>query len=135
MSLDPVLAASAPIKLHLVSAVLAMIVASAIFLNRKGTRFHRGLGWAFVVFLSATTITAIFIRRTEGIPNFAGFTPIHLFVILTAILLPAAIIRIRRGDVRGHARSMIGLVIGALGIAGLLAFLPGRVLHAALFGG
>jgi uncharacterized membrane protein len=135
MTLEPILAAPLPIKLHLVSAVASMIVAATIFLNRKGTAFHRTLGWAFVVFLSATAISAIFIRRTEGVPNIAGFTPIHIFVVLTAIGLPAALVRIRRGDVKGHARAMRNLVFGALVIAGALAFLPGRVLNAALFGG
>lgn len=135
MTLEPILTASFPIKLHLVSAIASMVVAATVFLNRKGTRFHKTLGWAFAVFITATAVTAIFIRRTHGIPNIAGFTPIHLFVLLTAIQLPRALLKIRRGDVEGHARSMRGLVLGALIIAGVLAFLPGRVMYQALFGG
>lgn len=135
MTLEPILTASVPIKLHLFSAIASAITAGAIFLNRKGTRFHRALGWAFVVFMIATAISAIFIRRTVGIPNIAGFTPIHIFVVLTAIALPGGLIRIRRGDVAGHARAMRSLVFGALVIAGVLAFLPGRALNVALFGG
>jgi len=41
----------------------------------------------------------------------------------------------RRGNIRGHKRSMIGLFAGALIIAGIFTFVPGRIMHAVLFGG
>jgi uncharacterized membrane protein len=34
-----------------------------------------------------------------------------------------------------HKRSMLGVFIGGLLIAGNLAFLPGRIMHAVAFGG
>ena len=37
-------------------------------------------------------------------------------------------------DVRRHQRAMIGLFAGALVIAGVFTFLPGRIMHAVLFG-
>lgn len=131
---EPIAEASLPIIIHLCAAVSAALIASVIFLNRKGTKFHKTLGWSYVVLMTITAVSAIFIRRTEGIPNIAGFTPIHLFIVLTALTLPRAITRIRRGDVRGHAASMISLYIGAIIIAGALAFMPGRILHKAFFG-
>ncbi|MEQ1929076.1 MAG: DUF2306 domain-containing protein [Parvularculaceae bacterium] len=130
---DLIAEAPLPIVIHLCAAILAAAFGAIIFLNRKGTAFHKTLGWGFVVLMSITAISAIFIRRTEGIPNIAGFTPIHLFVVITALGLPHALLRIRRGDVRGHAAGMIGLYVGAILIAGVLAFLPGRLMHALVF--
>ncbi len=135
MDLTPVFDSSIAVKTHLASALLAMVVGVVIFLNRKGTRFHKTLGWSFVTLMSITAISAIFIRNLSAVvPNIAGFTPIHLFVVLTAFSLPRALIYIRNGNVRGHAATMIGLYIGAIVVAGVLAFLPGRVLNAVFFG-
>ena len=132
----PQLIAEAPIEVvvHLCAAIASALFGAIIFLNRKGTRFHKTLGWSFVVAMTVTAVSAVFIRRTEGIPNIAGFTPIHLFVVLTAIGLPRALMRIRKGNVRGHASSMISLYVGAILIAGVLAYLPGRLMYALVFG-
>jgi uncharacterized membrane protein len=35
----------------------------------------------------------------------------------------------------GHRSTMIGLYVGALVIAGLFTFVPGRIMHKVLFGG
>jgi uncharacterized membrane protein len=60
------------------------------------------------------------------IHTLAGFTPIHLFTLLTRVLLPVAAQRARRHERAGHARAMTGLLRGALVIAGLFALAPGR---------
>lgn len=135
MDLSPVFDAPLSVKTHLAAALLALVFGAAIFANVKGTSLHRIMGWAYVTFISITALTAVFIRRGEGIANIAGFTPVHLFVVLTAATLPLALIRIRKGDVKGHAQAMIGLYVGAIIIAGLLAFLPGRILNRVFFGG
>jgi uncharacterized membrane protein len=134
MNFEPIAAASPQIQIHLFAALFAFVVGTIILLNRKGTNVHKAMGWTFVVLMALTAASAIFIRRTEGIPNIAGFTPIHLFVALTAVSLPMAIVNIKRGRVRAHAASMIGLFIGALVIAGALTLLPGRIMHSVFFG-
>jgi len=48
--------------------------------------------------------------------------------------IPAGFVAIRKGDVKGHRGSMTGVYIGGILIAGTLAFSPGRMLHAWLFG-
>lgn len=40
----------------------------------------------------------------------------------------------RRHDVARHAQIISGFVIGGVGIAGITAFLPGRILWAVFFG-
>lgn len=132
----PILAASPQIKIHLLAALGACVLGLTIFLHQKGTRFHKTMGWTYVALMTITAVSAVFIRRPEGAGwSLNGYTPIHLFVVLTAVSLPVALIAIRSGNVRAHARSMIGLFIGAILIAGALTLLPGRIMHAVFFGG
>jgi uncharacterized membrane protein len=137
MDLTPLFEAAPQIKVHVVAVTLATFFGVIIFLNRKGSGFHKLMGWTYVLLMTATAVSAAFIRRPPGgdFPNIAGYTPIHLFVVLTAITLPMAIIHIKAGRVRQHAGSMIGLFVGGVIIAGILAFLPGRIMHAIAFGG
>lgn len=136
MHFTPILHASVPIKLHLATVLPAFLLGTVILLNVKGTRAHKIMGWTYVALMAATAASAIFIHSgaSGGMPNIAGYTPIHLFVLLTAFALPMAIYKIRRGDVAGHKRAMLSLYIGGFIVAGLLTFLPGRVMHAVFFG-
>jgi uncharacterized membrane protein len=137
MDLTPLLETSLQIKTHVVAVIGAMLLGLVIFLNRKGTSFHKTLGWTFVTLMTITAVSAVFIRRApgDGFPSIAGFTPIHLFVVLTAVALPMGIAHIKNGRVARHASTMIGLFVGAIVIAGILAFLPGRIMHQVVFGG
>ena len=49
-------------------------------------------------------------------------------------MLPLAVSHARRHAVERHRRAMLGLFIGALVIAGVFTFLPGRIMHAVVFG-
>lgn len=62
------------------------------------------------------------------------WSPIHLLAIYTLIMLPIAVLAAHRHDVRRHRRVMIGISVGALVIAGLFTFVPGRIMHAVAFG-
>ncbi len=137
MDLTPLLEAPLQIQTHVVAVVGATLLGLVIFLNRKGTSFHKTLGWTYVTLMAITAVSAIFIRRPpgDGFPNFAGFTPIHLFVVLTAVALPVGILHIKSGRVGRHASTMIGLFVGGVIIAGVLAFLPGRIMNQVAFGG
>lgn len=137
MNLTPLLEAAPQIQVHVVAVVLATLFGVVIFLNRKGTGFHKLMGWTYVVLMSVTAASAVFIRRPPGgdFPSIAGYTPIHLFVVMAAISLPLAIVHIKAGRVQHHARAMIGLFVGAILIAGVLAFQPGRIMHEVAFGG
>ena len=49
-------------------------------------------------------------------------------------MLPLAVWRAHTHQVVAHRRAMIGLFSGALVIAGLFTLLPGRIMHAVVFG-
>lgn len=77
-------------------------------------------------------VTAFFIH---GLRVVGPWSPIHLLAIMVLVLLPLAVMRARQHRVKAHARTMTGIFLGALVVAGLFTLLPGRVMHAVLFGG
>jgi uncharacterized membrane protein len=62
------------------------------------------------------------------------WSPIHLLAILTLVLLPIAVLAARRHNVKSHRGHMIGLFTGALLVAGLFTFYPGRIMYQVVFG-
>lgn len=122
------LAATHPlVALHLAAALLALVAGALVMARRKGTPLHRVLGWSFVAAMALTALSSAFMRDSH-LPSIAGFTPIHIFTVLTLVGLPRAIWQIRRGDVTGHRRTMQGLFIGGCLVAGAFTLLPGRFL-------
>jgi uncharacterized membrane protein len=63
------------------------------------------------------------------------WSPIHLLSIFTLVMLPYGVLMARRHVLIGHKLTMLGLFAGALVIAGIFTFAPGRIMHQVLFGG
>jgi uncharacterized membrane protein len=120
------------IALHLFAALLALAVGAAVMLRRKGTVNHKALGWFWAILMFTVALTSVFIRD-YGLPNIAGYTPIHLFTVLTAVMLPIGIVQIRRGNVSVHRKVMTRLFYGACVTAGLFTLLPNRFLGSLLW--
>jgi len=80
--------------------------------------------------MTITAGAAFFIRSIGQ----GHFSPIHLFVPLTLYGVVAAIWCAHRGNIAGHRRAMLGLYFGGLILAGVLAFLPGRIMYRVFFG-
>jgi uncharacterized membrane protein len=128
---DVLMAAPPSVQIHVAGAVFALVIGAVIILLPKGTGFHRLLGWSWVGSMIIVAVTSIVMVADLH----TGINPLHVFTALTAISLWAALTGIRRGDVRRHAGSMIGLYVGGLIIAGIFAFIPGRMMWQAVFGG
>ena len=112
---------------HLVTAFAALLIGAVVMLRRKGTGSHRAWGWAWVLAMGATTVASAFIRD-YGMPNIAGYTPIHFFTVFVAFNLPRGIWYIRQGNVQAHRKTMRGMYIGGCIVAGVFTLLPGRFL-------
>ena len=104
----------------------------AQFAAPKGTLPHRTIGWIWVALMATIAISSFWIH---GYRMIGPFSPIHLLSIFTLIMLPLAVLHARRHNVVRHRHIMIGIFLGALVIAGLFTFVPGRIMHAVLFGG
>jgi uncharacterized membrane protein len=118
---------------HLATIVPAFLIATYLLIRRKGTPNHKVLGKIYMVLMLVTATITLFMPAQVG-PRVVGhFGFIHLFSLLVFWSVPMAFINARRGDVKGHRSSMIGLYVGGLLIAGSFAFMPGRLLHSWLF--
>ena len=118
------------IKIHIAAAVLAFAIGFILMLRPKGVGLHKTMGWMWVAAMGATAVSSFFITGLNG----DAFSLIHLLSGWTVVALPMAVYAIRRRDVMLHRRFMTGLFFGGMVIAGLLAFLPGRVMYMMFFG-
>lgn len=139
MSLQPLLDAPWVIQIHAFSALAAFFLGIIQLSAPKGTLPHRTLGVLWVVLMIAVTVSSIFIRPAlvPGLPFMQWFSFIHLFTMLTAFGLFGGIRFLLRGgpNMKQHKGPFIGMFIGGLVVAGALAFLPGRIMNAVVFGG
>ena len=131
MSFAPLLNAAPVIQLHAFAAMAAFVLGLVQFAAPKGTLPHRTIGWIWVALLAIIAISSFWIHT---IRLWGPFSPIHLLSIMTLITLPLAVYAAHRHKVGAHKRAMISIFLGALVIAGLFTFVPGRVMHAVAFG-
>ncbi len=119
------------IAIHLSAALSAVALGPVALWARKGRfphpRLHRAFGYAWVTMMLVTATTAIFIRDT-GLPNIAGYTPIHLLVPVVFVSLFGAFRALAKGDIRRHRMAMQALYVGACIVAGVFTLLPARYL-------
>ncbi len=118
------------VQLHVYAAVTALLLGTVILLRPKGRSLHKTLGWAWVFAMAAAAGSSLFIRGL----NHGAFSFVHLLSGWTIITLPLAIFAIRNRRVAVHRRAMTGMFVGGLIVAGVLSFLPGRVMFEMFFG-
>ena len=131
MSLTPLLDAAPAIPMHAFAAMAAFVLGVVQFAAPKGTLPHRTVGWIWVTLMALVAVSSFWIHR---IRLFGPLSPIHLLSIFVLVMLPIAVWKAHRHQVSGHRRAMTGMFLGALVIAGVFTLLPGRIMHAVIFG-
>ena len=131
MSLGPLLSAPPPIPWHAFAAFAALAVGGAQLALPKGTMRHRVLGYAWVALMLVIAISSFWIQQIRLV---GPFSPIHLLSILVLITVPLAVWHAHNHRVAKHRKVMISLYVFALIGAGLFTLLPGRIMHAVVFG-
>jgi uncharacterized membrane protein len=126
------LAANPSIQLHAFAATGAFLLGAVQLAAPKGTLPHRIIGSIWVLLMLVVGISAFFIHQLR---IWGPWSPIHLLAIFTLVMLPVAVWRAHQHAVEQHRRAMLGLFFGGLVIAGLFTFMPGRIMHAVVFGG
>lgn len=131
MEMSPVIA------VHMTAALAAVATGPVALWARKGAvqrpRLHRAFGYAWVTLMVLAAVSSIFIRD-HGLPNIAGYTPIHLLVPYTLFSITMAFVYLARGNVVGHRKTMQWLYLGACVIAGAFTLLPNRYLGRLIWG-
>jgi uncharacterized membrane protein len=131
VSLAPLLNASPAIQIHAFAAMAAFALGVVQLTAPKGTLPHRTIGWAWVVLMMMVCVTSFWIHELRV---WGPWSPIHLLSIFTLGALPFAVIHARRHNVIRHRKAMIGIFTGALVIAGIFTFWPGRIMYAVVTG-
>lgn len=110
-------------------AILVLVVTGWILLALpKGNRRHRQLGWAWVTGMVLMGLTSL------AVPHGDSWVAAYVGGGSALVLLGFGVYFIRAGKARHHARTMVMLMI-ALALMTMLAFLPGRLLHEVFFAG
>jgi uncharacterized membrane protein len=115
---------------HLGTMMTALAITPAILWHPRGTMRHRVLGYTWVACLFVTAALSFWIRVSH--PGHLSF--IHILSAWTLVILPVIVFAARSGNVVRHRRSVRGMVIGALLIAGFFTLPPFRMLGEWLFG-
>lgn len=119
----------AVIWLHLASIMLALALTPVLLWRPRGTRGHRQLGYAWSAAMLLTALDSLFVTTSRP----GHFSPIHVLSVATLVLVPVLVITARRHKVARHRRTVRGLIIGALLIAGFFTFPFDRLLGHWLF--
>jgi uncharacterized membrane protein len=131
MSLQPLLSAAPAIQIHAFAAMTAFALGLVQLTAPKGTLPHRAVGYVWVALMVVVAGTSFWIHDLRV---WGPWSPIHLLSIFTLGALPFAILHARHHRVTQHRNAMVAMFAGALLIAGLFTFLPGRIMHAVAFG-
>jgi uncharacterized membrane protein len=131
MSLAPLLDAPRTIPLHAFAAMTAFVLGVVQLVAPKGTLPHRTIGWIWVGLMLAVAISSFWIHQIRLV---GPWSPIHLLSIFTLLMLPLGVWKAHCHEVRDHRRIMIAMFSGALVVAGLFTLVPGRIMHAVVFG-
>lgn len=118
-----------PSAIHLAAVLPALVIGVAQLARPKGTRPHKVLGWIWVASMLVAALSSFWIME---IRRGAGWSVIHLLSLWVLIALALSLWHVRRGNVRGHRRYMIGTLLGLAG-AGIGALMPGRFLAQLIF--
>lgn len=125
------------VLMHLSAALAAICLGPIALWARKGTlqrpRVHRAFGYAWVSMMIVAATTAIFIRDFS-LPNWMGYTPVHVLVPLTAWTLYKSFRALIAGNIVSHRRSMQALYLAACVAGGLFTLLPQRFLGQLIWG-
>ena len=121
--------ASLMVKLHVLGAVTAFSIGVVLLRGVKGTGMHRKLGYAWVAAMALAAVSSFFLTGLNG----NHFSFIHGLSAWTVIGLPMAVASARSKNIRKHSRDMTNIFTGGLMVAGLFAFLPGRMLWSVFF--
>ena len=131
MSLARLLDAAPIIQVHAFSAIAAFALGIVQLAAPKGTLPHRTLGWMWVVLMVIVAASSFWIHELR---LWGPWSPIHLLAIFTLAMLPLAVLHARRHRVGRHRNAMIAIFASALVVAGLFTLMPGRIMHAVVFG-
>lgn len=129
--LSPITDAGLAVQLHIAAVMLAIALLPLTLWRRRKDRLHRMAGYGWVGAMAAAALSSFFISH---FPLVGPFGPIHLLSVYVLWGLVCGVRAARQKRSLQHRSWMRWLAFGGLGVAGLLTFLPGRMLNEMAFG-
>ena len=129
-NLAPLFAAEPLVQVHVMAACLSILLAPLIIFRSRRDRLHKMGGYVWVTSMAITALSSFGI---SGIGLIGPFSPIHLLSIFTLVGLFTGVRLAIRRNIAAHQDAMRSLAFWALGVAGTLAFMPGRLMNRMLF--
>jgi uncharacterized membrane protein len=119
---------SAPIaiQIHASSATLALLLGPIALYRNRRDRLHKTIGYIWITAMILTALSSFWISSMRLI---GPFSLIHLLSIWTFFAVYWAISAIRKRNRQAHQRILANLYWRGLCVAGLLSFLPGRMMN------
>lgn len=123
-------------RMHLVTALIALLLGSAVLVAGKGTRLHKKLGQAYLAMMTPMLMSALLIYDLNGRFNIFHYSAMISSITLIAGIAPLYFLQ-GRNRVELHKRFMYWSVIGlymAL-VAETLTRIPGSPFMPMVYGG
>ncbi len=114
--------------IHLATVIPALPLGAWVLRARKGDARHKQAGRIWAMAMMITAIVSLWLRSDDG-----SMSPIHIFSFMTMLSIPMGVYYAKVGNIGAHRSAMMGPYVG-LAIAGMFAFLPGRLLGTLVFG-
>ncbi len=131
MTLDPILYAPLEIRIHIWSAIPAIVLGPIAIYRQKRDFVHKVVGYSWVTSMLILSLSSFFIR---GWAVVGPFGPIHLLSVFVLFGLYEGVRDARNRNIAAHKAGMQDVYWWAIGIAGLLTLLPGRRMSEVFFG-
>lgn len=133
MTIDPLLEASAAVRIHVAFIVIALIVTPVQLSLKRGSLVHKRVGRIWMGAMAGAALASFFIVTHH--PVIGPFGLLHILSVTTLASIIFALWALRRGYVIAHAVTLLCLVTFALIGSGLFTFLPGRIMARVFFSG
>jgi uncharacterized membrane protein len=123
--LQPLAHAAPMVLAHLGVALFTLWLGALVLAMRKGTMAHKIAGRLWAGLMLGVAVTGVLVDPHR-------FTAAHAAALLVLWMIPSAIVKARKGDIRGHRRIIARLLIALVIVAGL-SLMPGHLLHGVFF--
>lgn len=117
-------------QIHLSAAITAFFIGLYQLLGPKGRTPHRLLGYIWLALMLTAAISSFWLRGL----NHGMFSFIHILSGWTVVVAPMILYAARTKNIKRHRTMATSLFMGGLVVAGLFAFMPGRLLWHVFFG-
>ncbi|MEE9389238.1 MAG: DUF2306 domain-containing protein [Paracoccaceae bacterium] len=122
---EPLVTAPLEIQLHVAFAMMSILLGPLALFRKRRDWVHKTLGYVWVWMMALTALSSMFIMEVR---SFGPFSIIHLLSLLTFWGLFRGVRFALHRNIPAHRATMQNMYFWALGIAGILSFLPGRIM-------